>query len=42
MATLAQQKEFIAQIAPCAQYAYKVLGKVKPSVCIGMACIESG
>ena len=33
---------FIAEIAPCAQYAYKLLGKVRPSVCIGMACVESG
>lgn len=32
---------FIEEIAPKAQYAYKVLGKVKPSVCIGMACVES-
>lgn len=33
---------FINEFAPCAQNAYKVLGKVKPSVCIGMACVESG
>lgn len=36
----AQQEKFIAEIAPCAQYAFKVLGKVKPSVCIGMAAVE--
>mgnify|MGYP003571273506 CR=1 FL=1 len=42
MVTEQQQKEFIKEIAPLAQYAYKTLGKVKPSVCIGMACIESG
>jgi flagellum-specific peptidoglycan hydrolase FlgJ len=29
-------------IAPLAQKAYKSLGKVKPSVCIGMACVECG
>ena len=33
---------FINEIAPHAQAAYKDLGKVLPSVCIGMACIESG
>ena len=37
-----QKLEFIAEIAPFAQKAYKTLGKVLPSVCIGMACIESG
>lgn len=42
MATLAQRQAFIAEIAPCAQQAYRTLGKVLPSVCIGMACIESG
>lgn len=41
MATQAQINKFISEIAPCAQKAYKVLGKVKPSVCIGMACVES-
>ena len=41
MASEATIKNFIAEIAPCAQKAYKVLGKVKPSVCIGMACVES-
>lgn len=40
--TEAQRIEFIHEIAPLAQYAYKVIGKVKPSICIGMACIESG
>ena len=42
MATEQQIKSFIEEIAPCAQYAYKTLGKVLPSVCIGMACVESG
>lgn len=42
MATPQQIKTFIGQIAPCAQYAYKTLGKVLPSVCIGMACVECG
>lgn len=40
--TEAQRVAFIKEIAPMAQYAYSVLGKVKPSVCIGMACVESG
>lgn len=42
MATDAQIRNFIAMIAPSAQKAYKTLGKVKPSICIGMACVESG
>lgn len=42
MATLEQQKAFIAEIAPCAQEGYKRFGKVMPSVCIAMACVESG
>lgn len=42
MATVVQQEKFIGQIAPLAQSAYKALGKVKPSVCIAMACVESG
>ena len=37
-----QRLAFIREIAPYAQEAYKTLGKVLPSVCIGMACIESG
>lgn len=41
MANATTIANFIEEIAPCAQYAYKTLGKVKPSVCIGMACIES-
>lgn len=41
MATQAQVLSFIRNIAPYAQSAYKTLGKVKPSVCIGMACVES-
>ncbi|MCD7724285.1 MAG: glucosaminidase domain-containing protein [Clostridiales bacterium] len=40
MATTAQIKAFIEEIAPVAQKAYKTLGKVLPSVCIGMACVE--
>lgn len=42
MATKAQICNFIKLIAPDVQEAYKRLGKVKPSVCIGMACVESG
>lgn len=42
MATKAQAIEFINMIAPLAQKAFKTLGKVRPSVCIGMACLESG
>lgn len=42
MATNAQIYNFIKLIAPDVQKAYKTLGKVKPSVCIGMACVESG
>lgn len=41
-ATATQIAQFIAAIAPLAQKAYKSLGKVKPSVCIGMACVECG
>ena len=33
---------FISEIAPLAQKAYKELGKILPSVCIGKACLESG
>lgn len=42
MATKAQICNFIKLIAPDVQKAYQTLGKVKPSVCIGMACVESG
>ncbi len=42
MATKAQINSFIAEIAPHAQEAFKKLGKVHPSVCIAMACVESG
>ena len=35
-------KAFIQEIIPCAQKAYKHLGKVRPSICIAMACVESG
>lgn len=41
MATEQQRIDFIHEIAPYAQKAYKQLGKVLPSVCIGMACVES-
>ena len=36
-----QKHDFINEIAPLAQMAYMKIGKVKPSVCIGMACVES-
>lgn len=42
MASATQIATFIEQIAPYAQKAYKTLGKIKPSVCIGMACCECG
>lgn len=41
MASEAINKKFIETIAPCAQKAFKTLGKVLPSICIGMACVES-
>jgi flagellum-specific peptidoglycan hydrolase FlgJ len=41
MASATTIANFIEEIAPCAQNAYRILGKVKPSVCIGMACVES-
>lgn len=41
MASATQIATFIQQIAPLCQSAYKLLGKVKPSVAIGMACVES-
>lgn len=40
MATQTQIKKFIAEMAVCAQNAYKTVGKVLPSVAIGMACVE--
>lgn len=40
-ATKAQCEAFIKEIAPCAVQGFKTLGKVLPSVCIGMACVES-
>lgn len=40
--TSAEKAQFIAEIAPFAVKAYAILGKVNPSVCIGMACVESG
>ena len=41
MASATQIASFIEQIAPLCQSAYKIIGKVKPSVAIGMACVES-
>jgi flagellum-specific peptidoglycan hydrolase FlgJ len=41
MASEAQILDLISRIAPCAQKAYKELGKIYPSICIGMACVES-
>lgn len=41
MASSQDQKSFITEIAPCAQKAYKELGKIYPSICIAMACVES-
>lgn len=40
MASQSQIKKFIAEMAVCAQNAYKTVGKVLPSVAIGMACVE--
>lgn len=42
MATQAEICNFIKLIAPDVQQACRTLGKIKPSVCIGMACVESG
>lgn len=41
MASSEQVKKFITEIAPLAQKAYLELGKIHPSICIGMACVES-
>jgi len=41
MASATTISNFINEIAPCAVEAYKKLGKVKPSICIAMACVES-
>ena len=40
MPNATQVATFIAQIAPLCQSAYRIVGKVKPSVAIGMACVE--
>ena len=40
--TQAEREAFIEEVVPLAQRAYMTLGKVLPSVCIGMACVESG
>lgn len=42
MASEQQIIKFISEISPCAQNGFKTLGKVLPSVCIGMACVECG
>lgn len=42
MASRAEQEAFIEMIAPLAQKAYRELGKVYPSICIAMACVECG
>ena len=42
MATVEQQKAFIEKAIPCAQNAYRTLGKVLPSVAVAMACVECG
>ena len=42
MASSEQVKKFITEIAPLAQKAFLELGKIHPSICIGMACVESG
>ena len=42
MASSAQHKAFIKEIAPHAVEAYKTLGKIYPSICIAMACVECG
>lgn len=41
MATQEQIYKFINKIAPYAQEGYKTIGKVYPSICIAMACVES-
>lgn len=41
MASSEQVKKFINEIAPLAQKAFLELGKIHPSICIGMACVES-
>jgi len=41
MVSQEQIKKFINEIAPCAQVGYRRLGKVLPSICIAMACVES-
>ena len=41
MASATTIATFIERIAPCAQNSFQKLGKVKPSICIAMACVES-
>lgn len=40
MVTQEQQTDFISKAIPCAQNGYKTIGKVLPSVAVGMACVE--
>lgn len=40
MASATQVATFISMIAPLCQNAYRIVGKIKPSVAIGMACVE--
>lgn len=42
MATREQQIKFISEAVPCAQAAYAIYGKVRPSVAVAMACVECG
>ena len=42
MASSQQAKQFIKTLAPYAQEAFRVLGKIYPSICIAMACVECG
>lgn len=39
--TKKQREEFIKEVAPLAQNSFRKYGKVKPSVAIGMSCVES-
>lgn len=40
MATNSQILDFLSRAVPAAQNGYKTLGKVLPSVAVGMACVE--
>lgn len=41
MANAQQIGAFIEKIGPCAKVGYQTIGKILPSVCIGMGCVES-